>query len=361
SKDDKNPFGSYILYDRLHDLFPSASLLSLREPAYNLLHDRDIRNAAYVVVAPSFRAGEADISELLKFVEMGNYVFVSAGRVSDKLLDTLGIEKDDFVPFLTSDSTSYNFTNPALRSEQDYIARRSVAGQYFRSLNKKDSTIILGVSRGNNPNFIKVEVGSGAFLVHAAPLVFSNYSMLSDKNYEYVAKAFSYLPVAVNTVYWDEYYKQGRTGPQTPLRFILSNEWLRWALRLSIVAMVVFALVEMKRRQRIIPVIEPLRNTTVDFVKTVSAVYLSQHDNRGIAHNLLQYWMQHVRQRYYIQTNELNEEFIQALHRKSGVDENIIRELAGLVYDIPREYEVTDTMLLELNRRLDEFYTLSKT
>ena len=38
----------------------------------------------------------------------------------------------------------------------------------------------------------------------------------------------------------------------------------------------------MKRKQRIIPVIEPLKNSTVDFVHTVASVYFNAKDNWNI-------------------------------------------------------------------------------
>ncbi len=361
TKEDKNPYGAYILFNRLKDVFPASDIISLREPAYNFLHDKNINNAAYMVLAPVFGAGETDINELLVFAEQGNYVFISSLKASKLLMDTLGLTRNQYITLLTGDSTSLNFVNPALKANTNYGYKRFSVDEYFSKLEKDDSTTVLGRTHKSDPNFIKVQIGKGAFYIHSAPLVFSNYSMLTRNNYEYVEKAFSYIPSSVKTIYWDEYYKLGRTGPTTPLRFFLSNEWLRWALRLTIIALIIYVLVEMKRRQRIIPVISPLRNTTLGFVKTVSAVYLSQKDNRSIAHNKVQYWLHYIRQRYYLPTNELNEEFKNLLSKKSGVDESDIEKVLTLVKDVQTSYNVTDRMLLELNYRIDRFYTLSKT
>ncbi len=361
SKDDKNPYGAYILFNRLQDVFPTSSIVSLREPAYNLLHNKDVKNAAYIALSPRFGVGEADIKELLLFAEQGNHVFLSVMNTSKNVMDTLGLKKKQYITLLAGDSTSLNFVNPALRSNTNYGYKRFTVDEYFSELRKDDSTTILGATHKSDPNFIKVSIGAGAFYVHSAPLAFSNYSMLTRDNHEYVAKALSYIPASVNTVYWDEYYKLGRTGATTPLRFFLSNEWLKWALWLTIAALVIYVLFEMKRRQRIIPIIEPLKNATLEFVNTVSAVYLSQKDNRSIAHNKIQYWFSYVRRRYYLQTNELNDEFVNLLSKKSGVDENDIREILNLISDIHSNYKITDRMLLNLNHRIDRFYTLSKT
>ena len=361
SKEDKNPYGTYILFNSLKNIFPSSSIISLREPAYNLLHDKNVKNAAYIVLSPAFAAGVADVKELLSFAQQGNHVFISSMKTSKLIMDTLGLKEKEYITLIPTDSTSINFVNPALKATSNYTYKRFSVDEYFSELRKDDSTTVLGITNRFHPNFIKVQIGKGAFYIHSAPLAFSNYSMLSKNNYEYVAKALSYIPASVNTVYWDEYYKLGRTGPTTPLRFFLGNEWLRWALRLTIAALIIYVLFEMKRRQRIIPVIEPLRNTTLDFVKTVSAVYLSQKDNRSIAHNKIQYWLHYIRQRYYLQTNELNDQFVNLLSKRSGVDESEIQKVLALIQDVHTNYNITDRMLLELNHRIDRFYTLSKT
>ena len=83
----------------------------------------------------------------------------------------------------------------------------------------------------------------------------------------------------------------------------------------------------MKRRQRIIPIIEPLRNTTLDFVETVSSVYYSQHDNNSIAKKKIQFWFDHIRQRYYLSTQNTDDKFVEQLQRKSGVSKELIEKI----------------------------------
>jgi hypothetical protein len=361
SKDDRNPYGAYILFNRLQDLFPGTPINTLREPAYNFIHDNSLKNTAYVVVAPHFEIGKPDQDELLGFVNDGNYVFISAASINKKFLDTLGLETLDFTDFWMKDSTAINFVNPELKADSSYRYRRFTVDGRFSAVNKPDSTTILGTTHKSDPNFVRVEFGSGAVYIHAAPLCFSNYFMLYRDNHEYASRALSYLPDDVSAVYWDEYYKLGRTGATTPLRFFLNDHWLRIALWLSIAALVIYVLFEMKRRQRIIPVIEPLRNSTIDFVKTVSAVYLGQKDNRSIANSKVQYWLQYIRRRYYLQTRELNDEFVTVLAKRSGVAEEKVREIIAIISEIEGSHPVSDQVLLRLNYRIDNFYISSKT
>ena len=189
---------------------------------------------------------------------------------------------------------------------------------------------------------------------------FGNYFILYGNNREYVAKALSYISPAITTLHWDEYYKSGREGASTPLRFFLSNNFLKWALWLTVAALLIYVFFEIKRRQRIIPVIEPLRNTTLDFVETVSSVYYSQHDNNSIAKKKTQFWFDHIRQRYYLSTNNTDDSFIQQLQRKSGVPAELIKIIINNIQRAEIQPKVTDDLLLALSSSIDEFYKLSK-
>jgi hypothetical protein len=180
--------------------------------------------------------------------------------------------------------------------------------------------------------------------------------MLFKNNKEYTAKALSYIPGGVTKIYWDEFYKLGSAAATTPLRFFLSNEFLLWALRLSVIALVLYILFEMKRRQRVIPVITPLRNSTLEFVKTVSNVYFNQKDNNSIANKKINHFLEFIRNRFYLSTQQLNEDFITQLSRKSGVARANIDDIFRLINDSNAGYAVNDKYLLTLNQQIDNFY-----
>jgi len=357
---DKNPYGTYILHEELKQLFPNVTIQSHRLPIYNVLHNQYDENSAYILVAPSLNFGETDLNEMLNYVRNGNVVLLSAYGASKTLLDTLGVKVNNFNAVFDNDSTTINFVNPALKAAKNYSFNKSTIDGYFSALDKKDSTVVLGTRNDSMPNFVKRQYGEGFFLLHAAPLCFSNYFLLTHDNNDYTAKVLSYIPSNTTTLHWDDYNSLGRTGSDTPLRFFLSNTFLHWALMLAVVAIVLFVLFEMKRKQRIIPVIEPLRNTTLDFVETVSSVYFSQRDNKSIAQKKAQFWMEYIRQHYYIPTQKMDDAFVQQLHRKTAVPVTLIE---SIIHDIVRteaQPKVTDDLLLQLSNSIDEFYQLSK-
>ena len=356
SKEDKNPYGSYVLYRQLQDLFPASSINSYQLPVYNQIGKREEKNTAYLLIEPELDLGADDINELLNYVVNGNYLFITSGSFSKPVLDSLQIKISRRLNLLDRDSITINFSNPLLRTPKDYSFPRMTMDGYFSSLDTS-RVVILGTSGQDNINFIKIPYGEGALFLHASPLCFSNYFILKNNNAEYTSKALSYIPGNVTKIYWDEYYKMGPAGSKNPLRFILTNSYMRWAFRIAVLAIVLFIIFEMKRRQRIIPVIPPLQNTTLDFVRTVGNVYFNQHDNKNIAVKKINYFFEFIRSKFYLATNQPNEEFITVLAKKSGIHVQEIEELFKAIQEVNSSTLVNDELLIYINKKIDIFYT----
>ncbi len=354
SKNDKNPYGGYIVYNQIKDLFPGAVIRSYDLPVYNQLNNSKEKNTAYLILTPSFTPSKYDYQELMNYVKQGNYVVVAASNFNKRFLDSLALVVNVRFSMYNKDSTAVNFVNPLLRSAKPFTFLSLTMDQYFSKLDTA-KTIVLGVNDKDQPNFIKINYGKGALLVHAAPVCFSNYFMLFLNNATYTARALSYVPANVSKIYWDEYSK-GEQEAATPLRFFLKNEYLRWALRVAVTGLIIYVLFEIKRRQRIIPVISPLKNTSLDFIQTVSNVYFNQKDNSSIAQKKLSYFLDFVRQRFYISTTEMDENFTEQLARKSGIAIQQITELVNILNQVKTEYEVSDLLLLTMDNRIDNFY-----
>ncbi len=355
SKKDKNPYGSYIVYNQLKYIFPKADIQSFRTPVYNQVNNSKETNTAYFIIGPTLHLPKTDFAELKKYVANGNAVVASANMFHKSFLDSFGLETANPVSLTLHDSSSINFVNPASKAPENYTFLKATIDQYFSKINTAKTTII-STNNNNKPVYIKISYGKGAFFIHADPLCFSNYFLLYKSNAAYTAKALSYIPAEVSKIYWDEFYKLGPEGETTPFRFLLSNEYLRWALRLALIGIILYVLFEMKRRQRVIPVITPLKNSTLEFIKTVAGVYFNGKDNNSIADKKLNHFLEFVRSRFNIATQVLDEDFIQQLHRKSGVGKDKVADLVRFLSALPIQGRVTDEMLLNLDRNIDQFY-----
>ena len=120
SKDDKIPYGGYIIYRQLRNLFPRARVQSFRTPLYNQLNNFNGSNTAYVLLTPNFSPSIADVNGIKNYVTRGNFVLASANVFHRMFLDSLKIKLDAHYSISSNDSTSTNFVNPTLKSPANY-------------------------------------------------------------------------------------------------------------------------------------------------------------------------------------------------------------------------------------------------
>jgi hypothetical protein len=68
------------------------------------------------------------------------------------------------------------------------------------------------------------------------------------------------------------------------------------------------------------------------------------------------YFLEYVRNHYYLNTQHLNNEFAEALSRKAGVPEAKVNHLLQLMEDTERSDNINDLRLLELHNHLQEYF-----
>jgi hypothetical protein len=217
---------------------------------------------------------------------------------------------------------------------------------------------VIGKNNNGHCTYLSFKFGKGSLYLCANPSIFSNYSLLTKEGADYAAKALSYLPIAQN-IYWDEFQNGDIAEDESPMRVFFNHPSLQWAWYLSLFGMLVFVIFEIKRRQRIIPVIEPLRNSTLDFVNVVGQVYYEKRNNTNIAHKKILYLFAHLRDEYQIKTNKLDNEFVEKLTSKLGLEASFAREFVNFIQYISVQNHVSDRELIELNKLIEKLYIQS--
>ena len=354
SSHDKIPFGTWVLFHEMGGLFDEKPKES-REELYEFLNDREDSGMALVMIEPQFKPGKTVVNEMLRFAAQGNTIFLASDDLDKAIEDTLKVKVNgDILSPLGRDSTSLRFVNPQLDSSAGYKMLRNSVDAYFESFDTAHAEV-LGVRSDGKADFIRMPVGSGMVYLHTAPLMFTNYSILELGNKAYAENALSYLPMDATELIWDEYYKLGKGQPETPLRVILGNRDLRWAWYTALLTLVLFLFFAAKRRQRIIPVMAPPVNASLDFVDTISNVYFKEKDHRGIALKRMNYWLDSVRQRYALNTGKTDAEFARVLAAKSGVDGEITKDLADWCTAIREGAGIGEKELLTFSGLIDQF------
>lgn len=354
--EDKEPYGTYAFDQLLPSLFQNSSIKNSYKTFYEL-KDSLKSNENVIILATSFGADKADTKEILNYVSNGGNVFISAHYFNDYFSDTLGLKTKDYLfkdgnMFNKQDTALIHFTNTSFDSTRSYPYKRDNIHNYFSQLDSAKATVI-----AKNDQFLPVTlrlpIGKGQLLLNCTPMAFTNIYILSASNNEFISNTLSYLPK--HDVLRTEFYHLGRMEASTPLRFILTTETLKWAYYIVLISILLFMIFEAKRKQRIIPIIPPLSNTTLEFVSTIGNLYFQKGDHKNIAEKKIQFFLEQVRATYFISTTQRNEQFIIALAKKSGNSEEKTRALIKTIELILSNAQIDKQVLLSLNEQLESF------
>lgn len=355
SHQDKNPFGSYLIGERLPDIFPDQDIEILRQTIYEL-KDSGLQNL--LILSEGISLPEEDIDALLEIVENGSNVFIASQYFKREFADTLQIDLGDNVfnrnvinNSSTNDSASLSFVNHSL-SHEKFVYSKANVPVYFSDFDSLNTTIV-AVNNLEQPILIKIPMGKGNLFLCSTPLAFTNNYLLDRNNSEFISQALSYLPQ--NDLVWTEYYQLGRMEAATPLRYFLSSPALKWALYIALISLIVFMIFESKRKQRIIPIITPLKNTTLEFIGTISNLYFQKKDHKSIAEKRINFFLDKIRSHYFLNRQKGDTDFIEQLVNKSGNDHESVKLLFGQIDFIRSREKISERELLSLNKRIDDF------
>ena len=229
---------------------------------------------------------------------------------------------------------------------------------YFNKIDTLN-TIVLGYQEVNKKkyiNFIKVAHRQGFFYLHTQPACFTNYHLLKDNHSKYTENVVSYIPKG--KLLWFVKDQNGEIASDSPMRFILSQPALKWAWLLSLIGILVFMIFNAKRRQRVVPIITPLPNTTLDFTKTIGNLYYQEGDHQNIVDKKIIYFLERIRNEYLIDTSILDDNFIKKLHQKSGKKLEDIEKVVRLINYQRKSYNQSiEEDLIEINNAIEKITT----
>jgi hypothetical protein len=350
SRKDKIPYGCHIIYELLPDIFPGAQVSAVHDSAYDTLKNRTFRGANYIIIDNTAALDKYDTDELMRFVATGNNVFIAAGHYPDEFGKRMNIRTapEDAV----ADRMGVNFTNPRIAARRNYVCRKGTGNFRFVSFRKKGAAV-LGVNERRGANFLRIRHGKGAFYLSAIPYAYSNFAVLTQNNAEYVSKSLSYLPV--QRTFWDEHYKSSLAAPTSPLRYVLSREPLTWAYYAGMAFLMLFILFRARRRQRVIPVIAPLKNATLDFIATVGRLYFQQGDHKNIAEKKILYFYEYLNSQFQVDALHRGHDFMERVAAVTGAPPELVRKFFNAADSIRMSERISDDQLVSLNGIVEEF------
>lgn len=361
SRHHKKPLGTSLVFERLTDLFPEISEVhqaadSKQQSSYNEeYHAMEMHTPVNRIFINSHIHFNPLIAEdLMTNAYMGDHIFIAAEDIGGMLGDSLNIRINGGYG-ASSDTGDVRCVGDQRIAEGVFRYVRGTSGGHFTSYDTVH-TRILAVNGRAEPVLLETGYGSGRFVLCSMPDAFTNFNLLKNNNAEFIAVSFSILPHW--PVIWDEFYKIGRGESQTPLRYLLSQEGLRWAWYIALGLILLYIAVYARRQQRAIPIVVAPRNSTRELVHTIGRLYWQQGDHADLAHKMIAHFKDDIRQRTYLRTFAYDDATTQHLSAKTGKTREEITELLRSIERYEKATRLSETELQQLNNELYEFRQL---
>ena len=99
-----------------------------------------------------------------------------------------------------------------------------------------------------------------------------------------------------------------------------------------------------QRMQRVIPIHSPPANTSVEFIKTLAALFYKKKDHGSAASKIATYHLSRFRRRFY-RAPEFTDDYYQFLSAKTGVEKGIVIKTFDQINSLQRGAAFTQEQL----------------
>ena len=350
---DKQPFGCYVFDSVLAQSLPNG-YQTTRQTFLQINQAHQEEKVAVLSVMEADRFTSTDVSHLLAIAKRGGKVMLvySNGAENSELGKKLHVSMDGYNSFdlnyllqsITRGEEHYDtlYWNP---KDNVYPARGyKVYSELLGSSISADTAHGLhALARDNSEHrdtiAASVPFGKGEVLLVATPLLFTNYGMLDGNTSEYIFRLMS--QIADLPVYRTEAYMQTeamKEAEQSPLREFIKRPALRWALYLALLGVILFMIFTARRRQRVIPIISPPSNKSLEFVKLIGTLYYQRHDHADLVRKKFRLFAEEVRRKSDVDISDVNYDGSEysLLAEKTGMQqaelERVLREIRLVIH-----------------------------
>lgn len=335
------PYGFKLFNDAIPKLFPKAKT-NIMPVSNRSFSNYNSEKSVYIVLAEKLFYNEQELWSLQQWLYSGNDIVLIGDEFGTELANYLYLGKPNYWYVkdnegLTSGALN-NAAAPAKAKVHTFSNFGTVTRGYEFELYKQDlfprgfkidssssgsvadtlknAMQVISSLENGLANAVMFQVGTGRLILVNSPLAFSNYALLQKNNYHYLEDVMSYVQPEVTRVY----YGTGsvRQNDHSNWSVIWENMPVRIAVLLALLGVITYVLVNLRRKQNIIPIIKPLSNESKSFVETIASLYYNKRNNRNIALKMIQHMLEHIRTHYKLTTNELDAGFCEKLSLRSG-------------------------------------------
>lgn len=347
----KSPYGLYIFNNEINHFFEKPVTKYGKTGSQFLVENDSSKTYNFIYISQHFFLSKVD-KRIISSVEKGSNLLVSDNNFLIEIDDKI-IEK---IEITNSREKTFSLTNTPKKLKIKSEIYESCSA--ISDIDKKLNANILGYIQIDNKkyvNFIEISHGKGKIFIHSAPYVFTNYYLKDLKSDVYISQILGHLPLENKTIWFDEYFNSiSRNRDILDVIFQYPSLTALW--RLFFGGLILFVIFRGKRTQRIIPVIEKLKNTTIEFTQTIGNLYFQEKNSTEMMQKKITYFLDNIRRKFYLDTQKIDANFTELLIKKSGVSPEIIQQILLIIQQFETNKNINEKKLIELDTLIDKFW-----
>jgi len=367
---DKQPFGGYAL-DKLLKSSWEKGYTNTYKSISELKNEGSLDGKNLLIITENIAAYQHDVEAMWDFINEGGNAFIATRHFStyfsEKFQIFAGYKYFSSIRVLLNAKQEYNtfyFCTPGLNN-RNYQIPAEISSGFFSFDKVKDDTYIVAKSyfveenskRKDKIVMLKYKIGKGSLILSCNPLIYTNYGILNDSINMFIRSSFAFLQD--KPLIRTEYYHTGSNAeePKSRLRYLKSKKPLRWALNISIITILIFMIFTAKRKQKAIPIVKPPENRMLEFVRSITGLYIQKNNNADIILKKYTFWADNLKRNYGIDIiNETHDkEFFKRLSSKTGRKVEELNNLIRYLDSLDKNSRVSDAGMMEVLTKLNEF------
>lgn len=360
--DDKEPYGCFV--------FDSIMRQSLRQgyevsdwQADSIIADPRYKQHTILIARNNI---DIKMEKAMDFVKKGGSLIVCANNISHDMAEGWNTSMQRYYSYgLQPEKNIYiyvRYPKDETYPTRNYIVSAPIGNfclgtydpsYYSYSISEKKYDLkwtekLLMGGREEWPMAKVAEHGKGRIVVCCMPLLFTNYGILENDNYNLIMRLMSLAgkkPVVRtrNATHpqpakdgdgqngggnGEGLVQNGSEGSQSFMNHILANTPLRTAFNLMLLAFLIFCIFSSRRKQRVIPVIKPKQNGQLNFIKQIGSLHKRKKATDHIIVTKYRVLAENVKQKAGVDITD-HDQRPNAIHRisaLSGLDEGDIEQ-----------------------------------
>ena len=321
----KEPGGLWVFKNLLDLQFGTDNVIV--DNAFEIEKYDTVPKYLLLTIQEDLTFGYVDVNQIEEFVRKGNMVVLIANsihmlganvNIENKpkfiLEDTLNLNyPDSKEEFGTFKNHSSSFKNASLFHFGTFMHE-----QYDTLINL--SPLLLA---GLNDTIAHVmSIGKGKIITHSLPRLFTNSSAIQEyyqEHYNHILADIDATKVIISKPKNKDIFKE------SPLSVLLENRSFAAAYYGLLICLLTLLVFGSKRKQNPIPIIEPLRNTSLEYADAISNLHQFHGSNEEMVGTLEQNFHDKMKKQFNV--NRSSENFVQRLAQKMNVEESQIIDM----------------------------------